>query len=626
MAERNLPTAQSQAGGQQPVVRRKDTSNAGVDILQGAASLVNTFQRASAAEAKQAAAARSDADDITIGNMLADRNQIDLDLELGAQASAFVQESARTTARFEADGVITKAEESIVKQYVKDVGTLDQMKAQNPAQFSTQRSNIKKKLAFQQVLRENPRLGAQLVSARNSMNAGPDPVSGAQVKKVMEYEKRVRSIYGDNPEPHQLVEFAEFAVMNDNNKEQARRNDIKAQTGELTLTNIMQHTTANLDLAIATTSTKFNTELKAGGGFGRTENVDVMIQGLNTLRSQLITNVHLSVAKQNSGGKAIIDRAAVNKQVAEIEKQIQDTITVYKDASTLGLMKEISEYQTNWLKINGGNVASSAKILMGIHDGDNMGSMMAMNAMMNGTTAEATAGWEEMMEKSGVGGFSASKEQFAGQLAIMMANGVPIPKNLHHAAVTHGILAARSGPIDTNTQGALLDGVTTMATDDSIPSATNVLLDAAVGRRLSGTKLKSTVSGMDAQVKLDLRDNSSNVAYNPETDQLIVFNPAKIGTARGQMSRSNTAPEPFNVEELFEDAEVQRGRSGRVNPRRSHTSIDGAATKDLNALYKLRTSGMYSDDLETGEAFVKDWLGLFSLKTDISETPVDSNL
>mgnify|MGYP003634437756 CR=1 FL=1 len=590
MAERNLPTAQSQAGGLTPVVRRRDTSNAAVDILQGAASLVNTFQRASAAEASAAAATQAASDDVTIGNMLADRNQLDLDRAMGAEATSSLQESARAVARAEEDGLITPDEEIIVKQYLKSVASLDLMKAQNPTAFSTQKASIQKKIAFQQVLRENPRLGTKLTAARNSLNAGPDAVSGAQVEKAMLAEKRIKSVYGDSPNARQRIEFAELSIINDNNKEMTRRNDIKAKAGELTLTNIMQAATANLDLAIVTTSTKFNTELQAGGGFARTQNVEPIIETLNTLKTEMINNIYLSVADQNSGGKAIIDRASVAKQVAAVEKQISDTVILYKEGSTLGLMKEISEYQTNWLKINGGNVASSAKTLMGIR-GDNMGSMLAMSQLMNGTTAEAAVGIENLRTESGMEGFTASKEQFMGQLAIMMAEGVPIPKNLQKAAIAHGILAARAGPIDTNTQKTLLDGATTLGTT-SIPDAVKVLLDPALGRQLGGAELVGTVRGMDTQVSNDVRMSGRSVTYDPSADKLRVF---------GTLGREQVVGNEFIPRTVI-----------RSDEERLVTDID--LTNSLNALYDLRRNGDYVEDLEAPADFVKTWTERFAFE------------
>ena len=590
MPERNLPTAQSQAGGLSPVVRRKNTSNAGVEALQGAASLVNTFQRASAAEARTAAATQAAADDVTIGTMLADRNQLDLDRAMGAEATSSLQEGARAVARTEEDGLITPDEEIIVKQYLKSVASLDLMKEQNPAAFSSQKASIQKKIAFQQVLRENPRLGTKLTAARNSLNAGPDAVSGAQIEKAMEAEKRIKSVYGDSPNARQRIEFAELSIMNDNNKEMTRRNDIKAKAGELTLTNIMQATTANLDLALVTTSTKFNTELQQGGGFARTQNVEPILQTLNTLKTELVNSIYKSVAEQNSGGKAIIDRASVAKQVAAVEKQISDTVTLYKEGSTLGLMKEISDYQTNWLKINGGNVASSAKTLMGIR-GDNMGSMLVMSQLMKGTTAEAAAGMENLRTESGMEGFTTSKEQFMGQLAIMMSDGVPIPKNLQKAAIAHGILAARAGPINENTQVALLDGASTLGTE-SIPDAVKVLLDPALARQVSGPKFKGTVDGMGTQVSNDVRMSQKNVAYDPATDKLRVF--STLGAEK--LSGNTLIPQTTT----------------RTAEQRLVTDVD--LTNSLNALYALRQDGAYLEDLGTPADFVKTWTERFAFE------------
>lgn len=586
-----LPGVQSQAGGLTPTVVREDTSNDLVSALGLAANLVNTFDRAKAAEAKKEAATQDAADDTTIGNMLADQNEIDLQSSHAIQRSSDLQESAIQVTRAKEDGLITDAEQLVIDQYHKDVARMDLLKAQNPSAFSGQKASIQKKVAFQQVLRENPRLGARLVAARNSLSAGPDAVSGAQVKGVMETEQRIQSVYGNNPTPDQRLEFAELKLMNDRNVETGRANEIKAKAGELSLGNIMKFGTSKLDLTIAAVNTKFTNDSKVSGGYAKADNVAAYVQILKDEKNDIVNTIYSSVAAQNAAGKGIINRASVNEQVASIEKQIDDTIELYQSNSTPALMKQITEFQVNYLKINGGNVADTAKTLAGIR-GDNMGSMMAVVQTMKGTNEAAAQGWQKIMDGSGMGGFAESKEKFAVQLATMMSNGVPLPNNLQRAAVAHGILAAREGPINEPVQEAILEGASTMATEDGVPSAVKVLLDAPLARQLSGPKLKGTVTGMDQQIKNDIRSSRRSVSYDPETDQLLVFG------VRGEKQVDGNTFLPQTRTLTSEE---------RIVP-------DADLTKSLNSLYDLRRSGKYAEDLETTEQFIKNWTDLFGME------------
>jgi len=173
----------------------------------------------------------------------------------------------------------------------------------------------------------------------------------------------------------------------------------------------------------------------------------------------------------------------------------------------------------------------------------------------------------------------------------MMNSGIPLPKNLQAAGVYHGVLSMREGPVSDNVKTQLLEGVSTIGLEESIPAATKVLLDNSTARQLSGPHLKQTVNSLDGQVSNDIRASQRMVSYDNETDSLLVF------SLTGEQKLEGDSFIPKMVDRTFEERVV----------------TDGDLTKSLNALYELRTSGKYSSDLESGAEFIKFWTDTYGL-------------
>lgn len=572
----------------------------GQELLGITSALAPTFARISASTAAKEAAAAKAKEDTLIGQVVTEQNEFDLNQAIADDQMTSLQRASQEVARAREDGIIDEKEQLVIDDFIKQEGRLQALQEQNPTAFSSQKSSIQKKLKFQEALKNNPRLATKLVAARNALASGPGKISGTQVQDGLKLQQEMTTIYGNNPSAAQRVEFSEFKLLEAKNKEITKRNDLMAQKGALNLDTIMTGATADLDLNLTMLDTKFISDQNAGGGFAKSDRVEQYVSQLRLMQKNLENKVIKSVAKQNSSGsRGIIRREDVATQLKTIQDQFASRIEMYQSKDSTALLSKMSEFQKKYLEVNGGNVVQTARNLSGVK-GDNMGAMLSSILMMSGGDAISKQGSETARKQSGMERFTASTEEFAVQLSVMMAEGVPMPENLKKAGVYHGILAARQGPINENTQSALLEGITAIG-QDSVTDAADMLLDNSASKQLSGPKLKQTVDSLDGRVSLDVRASDRNVSYDKETDSLIVF--GMKGKTRVTGNEFIPKAEELSIEE--------------------RTVVDIDLTEKLNSLYKLRTSGKYASDLNSPADFVKHWTETFNFEPETKAVETD---
>lgn len=588
-----LPNPASQGRSVAPITVQK---GAGVfdNLLDVASTLGPIAQRAQAKTAKAQAQARDDADDIIIGQTIVEQNQFDLNQALATDATSDLQKASMEVARAREDGEITDKEQVVIDGFLRQQGQLDKLKEQNPTAFSAEKSSIQKKLKFQAALKNNPRLAAKLVSARNTLSTGPGKVSGTQVQNVLKLEKEMVGIYGANPTPAQRVEFSEFKVMEKANEAMSSRNEIKAKAGQLTADALFTAATSDLDLVITKIDTAYVNDQNAGGGFAKSDRVEQYVSQLRMVQKNLENSVYRGVALQNKNGRGLIARDVVAAKLKPIQDEIAARIEMYQANDSGALVTKISDFQKKYLEINGGNAVSLARQISGVR-GDNVGSLAATINLMGSQDPTVKNGFSQLMSGSGMMALTDSVDVAAGRLAGMMNSGIPLPKSLQAAGVYHGVLSMREGVVSENVKTQLLEGVATIGLEESIPAATKVLLEDSTARQLSGPQLKQTVNSLDGQVSNDVRASNRNVRYDNETDTLQVFS---LKGQTGVSGAGNFAP-PISTERTFEERVV----------------TDGDLTKSLNSLYKLRTSGKYSEDLNSPEQFIQFWLKTYGVDT-----------
>lgn len=592
-----LPSAQSQGRAVAPITTSKGGSVVS-DLLSVAGALAPAINRSRAQSAAAAKQAKADQEDVIIGQVVAEQNQIDLDRQQADILTSDLQTSSLEVARAREDNEITEAEQVVVDNFIRQQKQLEKLKEQNPVAFSADKSFIQKSLKFQAALRQNPRLATKLVSARNALAAGPSKVSGSQVQKSVELEQEMSNIYGGNPTPAQRVEFSEFKLMERNNVEMMARNKIKADSGQLTADAIFTAATSNLDLAITKIDTAFINDQNAGGGFAKSERVEQYVSQLRVLQKNLENQVFQEVASQNKNGRGLIQRDVVAARLKPVQDEIQARIEMYQQNDSGALVTKISDFQKKYLEINGGNAVGLARQISGVR-GDNIGSLAATINLMNNNDPVVKEGFSKLMGQSGMEALTTSVDVTAGRLAGMMNSGIPLPKNLQAAGVYHGVLSMREGPVSESVKGQVLEGVSTIGLEDDIPSAVKILSDDSAARQLSGPQLKQTVNSLDGQVSTDIRTSNRNVSYDAETDRLVVFG------LRGQEKVEGNTLIPTTTTRTFDE----------------RVFTDGDLTKSLNSLYDLRKSGKYASDLESSQEFLKFWLDTYGLE-DTTSTEV----
>ena len=584
-----LPTATRQDHRVAPVVD-SPKPNIFADAAQIIGAPAPAFDRAASNAAARAGQERKDADDAAIGEMIIEQNQIDLDRQIASAATSDLQTASMNVARAREDGEITEEEQVVIDDFLRQQQQLDQLKKQRPTAFSSDKSFIQKSLKFQAALRQNPRLASKLVSARNSLSTGPSKVSGAQMQKVVEVEQQLINFYSGNPTPDQRLEFAEFQVMEAKSVAVANRNRIKAENGQLNADTIFTAATADLDLSITKIDTAFINDQNAGGGFVKSDRVEQYVSQLRLIQKDLKNRVYQEVAAQNKNGRGLIQRDVVAARLKPIQDEIAARIEMYQSNDSGALITKISDFQKKYLEVNGGNAVSLARQISGVR-GDNVGSLAATINLMGNQDPTVKNGFANLMGQSGMSALTQSVDTAAANLAGMMNSGIPLPKNLQAAGVYHGVLSMREGPVSDNVKTQLLEGVSTIGLEESIPAATKVLLDNSTARQLSGPHLKQTVNSLDGQVSNDIRASQRMVSYDNETDSLLVF------SLTGEQKLEGDSFIPKMVDRTFEERVV----------------TDGDLTKSLNALYELRTSGKYSSDLESGAEFIKFWTDTYGL-------------
>lgn len=584
-----LPTATRQDHRVAPVVD-SPKPNIFADAAQIIGSTAPAFDRAARNAAARAGQERKDADDAAIGEMIIEQNQIDLDRQIASAATSELQTASMNVARAREDGEITEEEQVVVDDFLRQQQQLDQLKKQRPTAFSSDKSFIQKSLKFQAALRQNPRLASKLVSARNSLAASPSKVSGAQMQKVVEVEQQLINFYSGNPTPDQRLEFAEFQAMEAKSVAVANRNRIKAENGQLNADTIFTAATADLDLSITMIDTAFINDQDIGGGFVKSDRVEKYVSQLRLIQKDLENRVYQEVAAQNKNGRGLIQRDVVAARLKPIQEEIAARIEMYQDRDSSALLTKISDFQKKYLEINGGNAVSLARQISGVR-GDNIGSLAATINLIGNQDPVVKNGFANLMGQSGMSALTQSVDTAAANLAGMMNSGIPLPKNLQAAGIHHGVLSMREGPVSDNVKTQLLEGVSTIGLEESIPAATKVLLDDSTARQLSGPLLKQTVDSLDGQVSNDIRASQRMVSYDNETDTLLVF------SLTGEQKLEGDSFIPKMVDRTFEERVV----------------TDGDLTKSLNALYELRTSGKYSSDLKSGAEFIKLWTDTYGL-------------
>lgn len=592
-----LPSAQSQGRAVAPITTSKGGSVVG-DLLSVAGALAPAINRSRAQSAAAAEQAKADQEDVIIGQVVAEQNQIDLDRQQADILTSDLQTSSLEVARAREDNEITEAEQVVIDNFIRQQKQLEKLKEQNPVAFSADKSFIQKSLKFQAALRQNPRLATKLVSARNALAAGPSKVSGSQVQKSVELEQEMSNIYGGNPTPAQRVEFSEFKLMERNNIEMMARNKIKADSGQLTADAIFTAATSNLDLAITKIDTAFINDQNAGGGFAKSERVEQYVSQLRVLQKNLENQVFQEVASQNKNGRGLIQRDVVAARLKPIQDEVQARIEMYQQNDSGALITKISDYQKKMIEVNGGNAVSVARQISGVR-GDNIGSLSATINLMNNNDPVVKDNFSKLINQSGMESLTQSVDVVAGRLAGMMNSGIPLPKNLQAAGVYHGVLSMREGPVSESVKGQVLEGVSTIGLEDDIPSAVKILSDDSAARQLSGPQLKQTVNSLDGQVSTDIRTSNRNVSYDAETDRLVVFG------LRGQEKVEGNTLIPTTTTRTFDE----------------RVFTDGDLTKSLNSLYDLRKSGKYASDLESSQEFLKFWLDTYGLE-DTTSTEV----
>ena len=613
-----LPTATRQDHRVAPVVD-SPKPNIFADAAQIIGATAPAFDRAARNAAARAGQERKDADDAAIGEMIIEQNQIDLDRQIASAATSDLQTASMNVARAREDGEITEEEQVVVDDFLRQQKQLDQLKQQKPTAFSSDKSFIQKSLKFQAALRQNPRLASKLVSARNSLSTGPSKVSGAQVQEVVKIEQEIAGIYGANPTPAQRVEFSEFKLMERNNLEMANRNKIKADAGQLTADAIFTAATANLDLNITKIDTAFINDQNAGGGFAKSDRVEQYVSQLRLIQKDLENQVYQEVANQNKNGRGLIQRDVVAARLKPIQEEIAARIEIYQDRDSSALLTKIDDFQKKYLAVNGGNAVTLARQISGVR-GDNVGSLAATINLMGNQDPTVKNGFANLMGQSGMSALTQSVDTAAANLAGMMNSGIPLPKNLQAAGVYHGVLSMREGPVSENVKEELLRGVSTIGLEESIPAAVKILSEDSTARQLSGPQLKQTVDSLSSQVSNSVRSDGLNVAYDVDTDKLIVFK-QPTRSRRGQMSRQGP-PTPLTLEDLLKTTDTTvRGR-GFISrdSRLSNPAVDNSLTEDLNAVYSLHESGKYASDLKSGEEFLKFWLDTYGLETNDNNT------
>ena len=372
-----LPSAQSQGRAVAPITTSKGGSVVS-DLLSVAGALAPAINRSRAQSAAAAKQAKADQEDVIIGQVVAEQNQIDLDRQQADILTSDLQTSSLEVARAREDNEITEAEQVVVDNFIRQQKQLEKLKEQNPVAFSADKSFIQKSLKFQAALRQNPRLATKLVSARNALAAGPSKVSGSQVQKSVELEQEMSNIYGGNPTPAQRVEFSEFKLMERNNVEMMARNKIKADSGQLTADAIFTAATSNLDLAITKIDTAFINDQNAGGGFAKSERVEQYVSQLRVLQKNLENQVFQEVASQNKNGRGLIQRDVVAARLKPVQDEIQARIEMYQQNDSGALVTKISDFQKKYLEINGGNAVGLARQISGVR-GDNIGLLQLLS-------------------------------------------------------------------------------------------------------------------------------------------------------------------------------------------------------------------------------------------------------
>lgn len=612
-----LPRATSQAGGTPTVFTSgsKGTTT-GQDLLALAGAIAPSLARAADRKQAQQQAEAAAAEEVAVGSIIADMNQVDLDLQLATEATDSLQKASLEVARARADNEITEEEQAVIDSYLEEEKKLKLLKQQRPTAFSQMQSQTKKAIIFQNALSANPRLAGKLITTRNALSNNSSSVSGSQAKQVMEIEQKLSDLYGQNPTAQQRAEFAQFEVMETRNKEIERRNTIKAQQGSLSLDSILQSTTANLDLSLTKLDTKFVNDLNAGGGFAKSERVEQYVSQLRVLQKQLENQIYSSVAEQNKTGMGNISRDSVNERVLKLRAEFDARIEMYQSKDSSTLLKTINEFQKNYIAINGGNAVTTARQVSGVR-GDNIGALMANNGLLKNSDPVLKGNLEKLYQQSGMDMLTDSVDIFATRLSVMMNEGIPLPANLQRAGVYHGVISMREGPVSENTKSQVLEGVSSIANEDSISEAVKILNDPSSARQLSsgeisGPQLKQTVAAMDLKVSNEIREEGASVVADPDTGELVVFKAPVAPATRGQMSRNKPASE-FSVQELFETVRTF-GRQG--GERRTSSSVNLELTKELNALMSLRKNPAYSKVLEGPASYSKFWLNTFNFNKD----------